>query len=122
MISAIVSVALALLGRVPSMLSGASGILAAVVSAVPPTIAALGQFFKAVGESPVLSLLFGGALCGTIAFFYGLSFDAPMRARAKAEAVRIANARADAAIASVRADYERRIASMCKQVKCPKAR
>lgn len=92
----------------------------AMIAAIPAIIAAVGGFLKAIGESPVLSLLFGGVVCGTIAFFYGLSFDGSIRERHKRDAIRIANARADVAIANVRKQYEARIATICRQTKCPK--
>jgi hypothetical protein len=104
--------------------TGAGTVIAAALTAIPALIEAIGRTLKVIGESPVLSLLFGASLAGTVAFFYGLSFDAPLRAKYRAQAiaaanrqadiaianaVKTANLRADQAIAKIRADYERQL-------------
>lgn len=104
------------------LIKSAGEVSVALIAAVPSLVLAIGSFLKAVGESPVLSLLFGAATCGTIAFFYGLSFDADIRERHKREAIRTANSRADVAIGKVRKEYEARIEAICRQTKCPRNR
>lgn len=98
-----------------SLASGVSGVLVAALSALPGILTGVAAIMREVAASPLWALVFGGAVCGVVAFFYGLSFDAPARERDRAAAIRAANLRADAAIAKIRADYERQVAALRRQ-------
>lgn len=109
----------ALSGLVPTLLrllgnfaSVGSAVVVAVVTAIPPTISALAQMLDAIAKSALLSFLFGACVVGGLGFAYGLQYDAPLRERAERQAIRLANQRADAAIARVRADYEAKLAAV----------
>lgn len=79
--------------------TGGGSLLVAIISAVPEALKAVAALLKAIGESPLLAFLFGGALCGVFAFFYGVSFDATIRERHKRAAIAAANKQAEIAIA-----------------------
>lgn len=96
------------------LFSGGSAIIVAIVTTIPPLVEAIFKGLERIAASALLSFLFGGALVGTIAFAWGVSFDAPLRERAQARAVAQANARADVAILKIKADYEAKVAALRK--------
>lgn len=105
-----------LLPKLLSGLTGAGAMAAAAIAAIPATLEAAGRILKAIGESPVLSLLFGAVLGGVLSAFYVHSLDAPIRERQRAAAIREANKRADAAIESNRLAYENKLAEFRRQI------
>ena len=117
--TAILSLLAALLPKLwgigQGIFQGGSAVLVAIVTVIPPTLEAIGKMLERIAASPLLSFLFGGALVGTLAFWWGLSFDAPLRAKAEQRAIAQANARADEAILKIKRDYEARIAALRKQ-------
>lgn len=109
----------ALLGQLGRALSGASGLAVAAITALPALIEAVGNFLDKVAKSPLLSFLFGGLVIGSAAFFYGMSMDAPLRAKHKRDAINGANRQAEIAIAKVQSEadallakYKARIAEL----------
>lgn len=89
-----------------------TGALGAIAGAIATVFAALLSFLGEVGKSPLLAFLLGGAMFGTWGLIEGWTWDKPLRERAQRAAVFSANQRADAAIANIRADYEKRLAAM----------
>lgn len=103
-------------------LSGLGAAVAALFSAIPATLEALGKILREIAVSPVLSLLLGIGLGGVAAAMYVSALDLPARDRAKALAIREANARAAVAISNAKADFERQLAALKKQAPRKQAR
>lgn len=96
-------------GSFGSILSSGSAVVIAAITAIPGILSAIGSFLDAVGKSPLLAFLLGSFMVGSAGFFYGLSYDAPIRAKIQQRAIDAANTKADIAISRVRAEYQRKL-------------